>query len=295
MKQLFYCILCIMILIPAAYTQERVSLTQDKPRIAVLPFDAAKVSDTQVFDKSGVDAFAEAATQKVLNMFVQMKRFTVIERAVIDKILKEQNFQAGDWTDQKTMTNLGNLLGTQFIIHGQIQNVATAKKDKQYQAVISMNIRIIDVSSAEIKNSQDMKGKSEPKKEISSRIAYMALDDLNQKIESFIRKSFPIEGKVVKYLDDESSKKKGNKVKEMVLISCGKEMGVRVGDKFLIVKEEDISVDGKSYKRQKEVGKLVVKRLEVDGIFSVCEVKEGKKALHEELDKENQIKVISVE
>ncbi len=125
--------------------QERVSLTQDKPRVAVLPFDAAKVSDAQVFDKSGVDAFAEAATQKVLNMFVHLKRFTVIERAVIDKVLKEQNFQAGDWTDQNTMTNLGNLLGTQYIVHGQIQNVSTVKKEKAYHAVVSLNIRIIDV------------------------------------------------------------------------------------------------------------------------------------------------------
>ncbi len=289
------CFLIFSLLTLSINAQERVSLTQDKPRVAVMPIDAAKVSDTQVFDKSGVDAFAEAATQKALNAFVQMKRFTVIERTVIDKVLKEQNFQAGDWTDQKTMTNLGNLLGTQYIVHGQIQNVTTAKKDKEYHAVVTLSLRIIDVSSAEIINSIELKGKSKPRKEVSSRIAYMALDDLDQSIENFIRKSFPVEGKVVKYLDDESTKKKSGKVKEMVLISCGTQMGVRVGDKFLIVKEEEINVDGKSYKRQKQVGKLVVKRLEVDGVFSVCEVVDGKKALHEELDKENQIKVISAE
>ncbi len=285
-----------ILLLQALKAQDRVSLDQSKPRVAVLPFDMGKISESQVFDKSGAAAFAEAATQKVLNAFVQLKRFTVIERAVIDKVLKEQNFQAGDWTDPNSMTSLGNLLGTQYIIHGQIQNVTTAKKEKKFIASISLNLRIIDVASAEIKNAIDMKGKSSPKKEITSKIAYEALDDLENRFVEFIRKAFPVEGKVVKYLEDEGNKKKKNgKQKDLVLISCGKEMGVRVGDRFLMVKEEDISVDGKMYKRQKAVGKLVVKRLEVDGIFSVCEVLEGKKVLYEELDKENQIKVISSE
>jgi curli biogenesis system outer membrane secretion channel CsgG len=91
--------------------QQRIS-TEEKPRVAVLLFDAATVSDKQVFDREGVEAFAEAATQKVVNAFVAMKRFIVVERAAIDKILQEQNFQMGDLTDPNTAANFGRLLGT---------------------------------------------------------------------------------------------------------------------------------------------------------------------------------------
>jgi len=271
--------------------QQRLSVTQDKPRVAILPFDAARVSDRQVFDKSGVAAFSEAAAQKALNAFVDMKRFVVIERAAIDQILSEQNFQMGDFADDQTITSIGQLLGTQYIVHGQIQSVSTSKKDKKYRAEVQLHLRIIDVSSGEVKSSRDIAGKSEARKALGSRIAYDALEDAGSGIAQFIRSSFPLEGKIVKIVTEG----KKQKVKEMVLISCGSEIGVREGDKFHVVQEEEIEVDGQVFKRQKAVGKIKVKRLEVDGIFSVCEILDGTKFIKDQVEAGKELTVISIE
>lgn len=271
--------------------QQRVSVTHEKPRVAILPFDAARVSDKQVFDKSGVAAFSDAAAQKALNAFVEMKRFTVIERAAIDKILSEQNFQMGDFADDQTITSIGKLLGTQYIVHGQIQSVSTSKKEKKYRAQVQLHLRIIDVASGEVKSSRDVSGKSESRKELGSKIAYEALEDAETGIAQFIRSAFPVEGRIVKLIIEGKKKEE----KEFALISCGKEIGTREGDRFHVVQEEAIEVDGQTFKRQKAIGKLKVKRLEVDGIFSVCEILDGKKAIKSELDAGKELTVISME
>ncbi|MBX7152912.1 CsgG/HfaB family protein [bacterium] len=282
-------IISIWFFVASVYAQERVSLTNEKPRVAVLLFDAAKVSDKQVFDRAGVDAFSEAATQKVINAFVDLKRFIVIERAAIDKILQEQNFQMGDLTDPDTAAKFGNMLGTQYLVQGKILNLSTSKKEKKYRSTLEMNLRIIDVSSGQIKSSKDIKGTSDAKKDLSSKIAYDALNDAGEGILNTLRSAFPVEGKIVKILES------GKKDKLRVLISCGKEIGVREGDKFHIVQEEELMVDGKAYTRQKAMGKLRVKRLELDGIFSECEVLDGEKFLKSQIAAGNELKVISAE
>lgn len=271
--------------------QQRVSVTHEKPRVAILPFDVARVSERQVFDKSGVTAFSEAAAQKALNAFVEMKRFTVIERAAIDKILNEQNFQMGDFADDQTITSIGKLLGTEYIVHGQIQSVSTSKKEKKYRAQVQLHLRIIDVASGEVKSSRDVSGKSEGRKELGAKIAYEALEDAEIGIAQFIRSAFPVEGRIVRLVVEGKKKEK----KEFVLISCGKEIGTRVGDRFHVVQEEEIEVDGQTFKRQKAIGKLKVKRLEVDGIFSICEIVDGKKAIKAEMDVGKELTVISIE
>lgn len=283
-------VLCLLISVVSVSAQQRVSLTNEKPRVAVLLFDAGKVSDRQVFDRAGVDAFSEAATQKVINAFVDLKRFIVIERASIDKILQEQNFQMGDLTDPNTAAKFGSMLGTQYLVQGKILSLSTSKKDKEYRSTLEMNLRIVDVSSGQIKSSKDVKGVSDAKKDLSSKIAYDALNDAEDGILNTLRSAFPVEGKVVKILE---SGKKSDKLR--VLISCGKEIGVREGDKFHIVQEEELMVDGKAYTRQKAMGKLKVKRLELDGIFSECEVLDGEKFLKSQIAAGNDLKVISAE
>lgn len=294
---LVWCSLCLWTGGVAAQ-QERVSVTHDKPRVAILPFDAQRVGKSQVFDRDGVAAFAEAATQKVLNAFVEMQRFTVIERSAIDKVLKEQDFQMGESTDDATIANIGNLLGTQYIVHGQIQNVTTSKKDKKFRATVQMHLRVIDVSSGEVKFSRDVEGRSDAVKQLTSKIGYDALNATEVEIGRFVRLAFPVEGKVVKILEDEGSSKKNKEKKSSktyVLVSCGKSLGVRAGDKFHVVTEESYDVDGRAFTRQKSLARIKVLRLEVDGIFSVCEVTDGVKAVKTALEGGQELKVISAD
>ncbi len=290
------CISLVFWLLAAVYVsaQQRVSMTNDKPRVAVLLFDAGRVSDNQVFDREGVQAFVEAATQAVATVFVNLKRFTVLERAAIDKLVQEQNFQMGDLSDPNKAVTLGSLLGTEYVVQGRMQ-LSTSKKDKQYRSTVELHISIIDVSSGKIIAAKDVRGVSGDKKEPSPRIAYDALNDANSKIYSVIRNAFPVEGKIIKFLDDGSKKKKGKNAQARVLISCGKEIGVKEGDIFHIVQEELLTVDGKSFTRQKAVGRVKVKTLELDGIFSECWILEGELFIRNEFELSHEVKIVSAE
>jgi hypothetical protein len=177
-------------------------------------------------------------------------------------------------------------------VQGRIQNMTTTKKEKKYRTSVEMNVRIIDVSTGEIKASRDLKGLSEPRKELSARIAYAALDDMEGKIKAGLRGIFPLEGKLIKIIDAESKK---NKEKVFVLISCGEEIGVAAGDRFHVYEEESIEMDGKTYQRQVSIGKLKVQRVELDGLFSVAEVVEGQKKIKAALQNETELKVASAE
>lgn len=280
--------LCLLLLASGALLgQDRVSASKKKPRVAVLPFEVGAVSDKQMFDQGGIEKFAESVTQQLVNTFVELKRFIVVERSAIDKILKEQNLQTSDLTDPSKAVSLGAMLGTQFLVQGTIVNIhtTTSKKDKKSTCKVDLLIRIIDVTTGQIIASKDIAGVSDKKKDKSANIAYDAMDNADKEIRSGIKHVFPVEGKIVRFVEPETDKKgkkkekTDKKPKDQVLISCGRDLGISEGDKFQVIQEEEIAVDGQIFKRQKEVGKLKVIKLEMDGIFSICEIVDGNKVI----------------
>ena len=294
--------LCALIFLTGTlFGQDRVSVIKKKPRVAVLPFEIGAVSDRQMFDLGGIEKFAETVTQQLVNTFVGLKRFIVVERSAIDKILKEQNLQTSDLTDPSKAVSLGAMLGTEFLVQGTIVNIhtTTSKKDKKSSCKVDLLIRIIDVTTGQIVASKDIAGISDKKKDKSANIAYDALDNADAEISSSIKHVFPVEGKIVRFMEPETDKKakkkdKSKKQGEMVLISCGRELGIKEGDKFQVIREEEITVDGQVFKRQVAVGKLKVIKLEMDGIFSICEIIEGTKTITADKGKLDFV-VVSVE
>lgn len=294
--------LCVLIFLTGAvFGQDRVSVIKKKPRVAVLPFEIGAVSDRQMFDQGGIEKFAETVTQQLVNTFVGLKRFIVVERSAIDKILKEQNLQTSDLADPSKAVSLGAMLGTEFLVQGTIVNIhtTTSKKDKKSSCKVNLLIRIIDVTTGQIIASKDITGVSDKKKDKSANIAYDALDDADAEISGSIKHVFPVEGKIVRFMEPETDKKakkkdKSKKQGEMVLISCGRELGIKEGDKFQVIREEEITVDGQVFKRQVAVGKLKVVKLEMDGIFSICEIVDGAKAITADKEKLDLV-VVSVE
>jgi hypothetical protein len=82
----------------------------------------------------------------------------VIDRASVDRILKEQNFQNSDRSSGETAVRIGKLVGAGEIIVVSVQDFSyTTKQDKQSNTVtttgsvvLSANARLIDVETAVI-------------------------------------------------------------------------------------------------------------------------------------------------
>jgi curli biogenesis system outer membrane secretion channel CsgG len=73
--------------------------------------------------------------------FVNARRFTVVDRKDIDKILTEQNFQMSGYVDDDAFVSIGKFIGANVVITGNITGTGSQKR---------MVIKAIDVLTSEI-------------------------------------------------------------------------------------------------------------------------------------------------
>ena len=81
---------------------------------------------------------------------VSPKRLQLVERSQIQKVLKEQNFQASSAVDKTSSVKAGKLLGVKYLLVGDIYIL---------NDVLVINARLTDTETADIKFSKKQEGK----------------------------------------------------------------------------------------------------------------------------------------
>ena len=71
------------------YDPSRVTQVGSRLGIAVMPIDV----------KGEMDKYADALTEKMVSQLVNLRRFKVIERTALDKVLQEQQLQVSGVVD----------------------------------------------------------------------------------------------------------------------------------------------------------------------------------------------------
>jgi TolB-like protein len=92
--------------------------------------------------------FGEAVAENLRNSLVQHKQFKVVERAQIDKALKEQSFGQSGLVDAKQAVTLGKLVGAKIIVVGSVTKIGTT---------YTVNARFIDVETGEATDARSIK------------------------------------------------------------------------------------------------------------------------------------------
>ncbi|MCX7918899.1 MAG: DUF1566 domain-containing protein [bacterium] len=126
----------------------RIAISQqtDKPssdtalsRVAVVDFEAIG---------SGVDReFGKGVAEILSSALIKSKKYRVIERSALLKVLKEQKLQMTDLVDTKSAVEVGKFLGAETIVTGSI-----IKMGKSY----TLTPRFIDVQTATAKESENL-------------------------------------------------------------------------------------------------------------------------------------------
>ncbi len=98
--------------------------------LAVIEMEAVGLSKTE----------AKVLTQRLTSKMIELSNYTIVERANIDKILKEQKFQHSGCTDSKCAVEIGQLLNADLTVIG-----TASKFGKTY----TMDCRIINVESGQ--------------------------------------------------------------------------------------------------------------------------------------------------
>ncbi len=143
---------------------------QDKRRVAVMDFGYATVMNSvQAIFGTNQD-IGKGITDMIVNQLLADGSYHVYERAVIDKVMNEQNFSNSNRADPATAAKIGALAGVDIIIVGDITQFG--RDDKNYgggggggnwghygvgglgihksKAVVEITARMVDVNTGEI-------------------------------------------------------------------------------------------------------------------------------------------------
>ena len=83
-----------------------------QPVVAVAPFDAI----------SGISATdANMITRVFFIRLGNTNRVSLVDRNVVDRVLREHHFQAGDWSNTQKTAELGNALNADWIVRGELE------------------------------------------------------------------------------------------------------------------------------------------------------------------------------
>lgn len=171
----------------------------DRLSIAVLPFDSKGLGD----ELGSIDLL-----DKLITGFVNINRFKVIERALLEKILEEQKLGMSGILDASTAAEIGKGIGVDAVVVGSVTRTRTA---------LSIDARLIDTETTAI---------------ITARDAYsdhISLQDISQTISDLaekIKADLPIVGGYVISVND-------NKL----TLDIGRSNGIRKGMKCHVYRE----------------------------------------------------------
>ena len=261
----------IFILIVLAFLISSIpAFTQERPEVAVV----AITSTASGYSWRSDSPLAIAATDLMVNALVNSNRFRLFERAKLDAIMQEQNFQHfSGMVDQSTAVQLGKMIGVGAIVTGTVTNVSVSSgsgfqigpvKVRKRSAKVNMTIRFVDVTTGEILYSASESCKDSASS-VSARLPgpggfgfseesaadiLTAIEEIcDNVVESFIEKmdekiarieSAPLEGYVVQVRSTSS----GNITQ--VYINLGENSTIKVGDKVRIYREGDVIRDPKT-------------------------------------------------
>jgi len=212
--------------------------------VAVLPFDSDKQSAQ----------YKNAVTNEMINELVRLRRFKVIERSAIDKIVSEQKMQASGFVDDKSAVTLGKIAGADALVIGTVTITG---------GVIKISARLVDVETAETLIAEDA---------IAENISQEAIDAAIANVATMVYNELPIiEGDIIKVDVDE------------LYIDIGGLNGVKKGSKCVVFRQ------GESIKHPIS-GEILGKKVTRLGEIIVIQVQE-KFATVKPIETEQDIKV----
>jgi len=151
-----------------------------KRLVAVMNFDYGTVK-TVVASIFGTDQdVGKGITDLMVQRLVQDGKYRVIERAALDKIISEQNFNNSDRADPSSASKIGRILGVDTIILGSITKFGRDDKQiggvggghsgwtgaiagigkKESKAVVAITARLVNTTTGEILASVTGNGES---------------------------------------------------------------------------------------------------------------------------------------
>lgn len=249
--------------------------SQTKTIVGIMPFNTTSNGNDNYYNRQNQSQSANivAIQDAVSDAFLNAKRFTLVEREKMALIKGEKKTQQSDEFIDGSTVEQSKSMGASYIVTG---NVSEASFDEQINSVgyglsipsrkakISFNIKVIDVSTGEIMASEKFSAEAKGKNGYDE-----ALKIIKPNIEKFIKDNFKITASIAN-IEAKNASNEATKV----LISGGTSIGLKPSTTLKVFELTSLMVDGKKIPRKKEIGQIVVEKVE-DENFSICNVTVG--------------------
>lgn len=152
-------ILVVFVLVMAIWgSSAQAASLHNYPNIAVLPYanKAAVSQQLSLADASMVSEF-------VIEQLLDAERFNVIEREMLEAIMKEHSFNMSGMVDPTTAVQIGKLAGVQYLVAGSVTGLSTKSSGASYSdtvwggagfnqntVIANVTVRFIDVETGRI-------------------------------------------------------------------------------------------------------------------------------------------------
>lgn len=152
----FFCLF--MLLVGLCGNTVQAASLHDYPNVAVLPYanKAAVSQQLSLADASMVSEF-------VIEQLLDAERFNVIEREVLESVMKEHSFNMSGMVDPMTAVQIGKLAGVKYLVAGSVTGLSTKSSGAAYSdtawggggfnkntVIANVTVRFIDVETGRI-------------------------------------------------------------------------------------------------------------------------------------------------
>ncbi len=176
--------------------------------------------------------YCQAAISKLTEILFVFGRYDLVERAEIERILEEQNFQVSTAVDPTSIVEVGKILGIKIAYIGNIDQL-TASWDRRglyYRATARVTVKVIDVQTGKILNIISGDGFSTDKGRAAS--LHMALERcFSERMITGIRTKIAPYSKIIKVDGD------------YIYFTNGKDLGITKGTRYQILRPMSVDFD----------------------------------------------------
>jgi len=259
-----------------------------KTTVGILPF---------TFTSGSADyQTVKSIDENITNAFVKTKRFNIVDRAKMGAVKAEKELQkTEDFIDGTVVAQSSNL-GAEFLVSGHVSSATTERMTTSegavsYKAKLAITLKVIDVETSQVLHSENIKPKS------GSMIGGLygvgpttpeiaiekALKDIEKDVDEFVAVNFPL---TISIAEVSSTSE--------ILIAVGSQFGAKKKDKFKVVEQSVMEVNGKQLVRKKEIGQIIISSVE-DENFSKCKVKSGGDVILAKFNSGAKVQCISID
>ena len=111
---------------------------QQRPVVAVAPFDVISGITT---------ASANVLTRVFYNRLGNANVVTLVDRSIVERVIREHQFQLGDWSNDRKTAELGKALNADWIVRGEIALLGTD---------ITVIVQFYDVNTFQFRGGTDI-------------------------------------------------------------------------------------------------------------------------------------------